>query len=247
MSGGRWARARRQASFRGIPFIALENNLRRGRQVALHVYPFRDDAWPEDLGRSPPVTSLRGCVIGDDADRQIVRLIAAVEQAGPAQLVHPMLGQMTVQVLTFTCNDERERGRVWSFEISVTPAQARLYPAAALDTQGQVASLFGRVAQAVAGELEAARDAVAPYVQTALSVAETVQGYVAGAEDLVADATAIAHGVGGLGNFGRFAGGSGLSVPGLAPLSSGLVRVSGAIAGVQRAGQAVTDLAGRLP
>ena len=111
--------------------------------MALHLYPFRDQAWPEDLGRSPRVTSFRGFVLGDNADQQVAALIEAVEAPGPGQLVHPSLGAMTVQVVSFAASDNPERGRVWSFEMSVVPALERLFPNAAKDTPGLLARLFG--------------------------------------------------------------------------------------------------------
>ena len=244
---GAWAAFRRGASFRGVPFVVLESNLRRGRQVALHVYPFRDEAWPEDLGRSPRLTSVRGFVVGDDADDQIADLIEAAEAPGPGLLVHPTLGSFTAQVLNFSASDAAERGRVWSFEMTVAPAVARIYPAASADTQGQVRALFGRVGQAVAGDLAAVRAAVAPVVASVAETVRTVQSYAASAQSLVQDATSFAHiPASVLGNFGRFNRGRGLAIPGVATFAQVSGTVNGAVGGVQRTGAALAALAARL-
>lgn len=48
--GSGWQDSLRQASFGGVPFgvdIAAGQN---GRKVAVHQYPWRDGAWPEDMG-----------------------------------------------------------------------------------------------------------------------------------------------------------------------------------------------------
>ena len=202
-----WAEGRQDASFRGVPFVITENNLRRGRQVALHVYPFRDDPWPEDLGRSPRVTSFRGFVVGDDADERIERLVEAAEQPGPGELIHPSLGALTVMVLTFACSDEAGRGRVWSFEMSVVPALDRIYPVTAADTPGLLHRLFGSTGDAIAADFASAKATFNEVKGQVEGVVSTAQGYAREAQGLIRDAQSVARLPGRLtGNFGRFTG-----------------------------------------
>ena len=202
-----WTESRQDASFRSVPFVITDNTLRRGRQVALHVYPFRDDPWPEDLGRSPRVTSFRGFVVGDDADERIERLVEAAEQPGPGELIHPSLGALTVMVLTFACSDEAGRGRVWSFEMSVVPALDRIYPVAAADTPGLLHRLFDSTGDAIAADFASVKAKFNEVKGQVEGVVSTAQGYAREAQGLIRDAQSVARLPGRLiGNFGRFTG-----------------------------------------
>ena len=249
---GFWALGRLPASFRGVPFVVVENNRRRGRQVALHTYPFRDDPWPEDLGRSPRVTSLRGFVVGDDADAQIAALEAAVETPGPGQLVHPSIGALLVQVLDFVANDQPDRGRMWSFEMTVVPYVARIYPVTAASTQAQTQGLFGSFGTAVASDFAGVASAIGQAQQAVTGVVQTVQAYTAQATGLISDATSLAHLPAALsGNFGRFAGG-GLAANatslggGITSIAQASGVVNGALSSAGRISGTLASLAGTL-
>ncbi len=41
----KWYESLRQASFRGINFAVLSEDMTHGRRVAVHEYPYRDTAW----------------------------------------------------------------------------------------------------------------------------------------------------------------------------------------------------------
>ena len=250
-----WAALRGPASFRGIPFKVLENNVRRGRQVGLHVYPFRDDPWPEDLGRSPRITSFRGFVIGDDADAQIKNLIEAVETPGPGPLIHPVFGSINATVLAFAALDEAEKGRVWSFEMTVVPFLPRVYPTASANTQGAASGLFGSFGASLQKDFAAVQSTVNQVKSAVTGVTSTIQGYVSQATGLISDATSLVHlPTQLLGNFGRFAGGSiAGNIPGLSAglgalnsVSSVAGSINGAFATASRLGGNLTSLAGKL-
>ncbi len=249
---GLWAAFRLPASFRGVPFVIEGSNPRRGRQVALHTYPFRDDPWPEDMSRSPRITSFRGFVLGDDCDHQIQALITAVEQAGPGQLVHPSLGSFSATVLEFAASDSKEEGRLWSFEMTVVPYTPRIYPVVAADTQAQSAGFFGSLGAAVSKDFAAVASTFSTVQQAVSGAVQTVQGYAAQATGLMADATSLAHLPAALtGNFGRFAGGGlALNVPGLgggiATIAQASSIASGALSSVTRIGGTLSSLAGQL-
>ncbi|WP_239015840.1 DNA circularization N-terminal domain-containing protein, partial [Novacetimonas hansenii] len=49
-----------QASFRGVPFVVVGSGGSNGRNFQIHRYPFRDQVWPEDLGRAPRAYRIRG-------------------------------------------------------------------------------------------------------------------------------------------------------------------------------------------
>ena len=86
----------RPASFRGVPFQVNGTDLGVGRRVQVHEYPQRDQPWVEDLGRATREMSFDGFLIGADYVDQANQLLAALETAGAATLVHPWLGSMQV-------------------------------------------------------------------------------------------------------------------------------------------------------
>ena len=246
-----WAALRNPGSFRGVPFVVLENNIRRGRQVSLHTYPFRDDPWPEDLGRSSRVTSFRGFVVGDDCDTQIKNLIDAVEMPGPGPLLHPTFGSINATVIAFAAADEAERGRMWSFEMSVVPYTSRIYPVAAANTQGAAGGLFGSFGAELQKDFAAVKAKVDEVRSAVGGVVSTVQGYVAQANGLIGDATSLARiPTQILGNFGRFAGGGlSINVPGLSVLNTFTTvsnSVTSGFATASRIGTTLTGLASHL-
>jgi prophage DNA circulation protein len=222
-----WAALRQPGSYNGLPFIITENSFRRGRQVAMHVYPFRDDPWPEDLGRSPRVTSMRGFVVGDDCDSQIAALATAVQLPGPGQLVHPTLGTLSVTVLEFTASNTVQGGRTHTFDMSVVPFVARIYPVATADTQAQSQGLFGSIGTAIASDYTAVTSTLSSAAQAVTGVVSTAQSFVSQATGLVGSVTSLAGLPAALtGNFGRFAGGN---------LASGVLSLGGGVSSIAQA------------
>jgi prophage DNA circulation protein len=231
-----WAALRMPASYNGLPFVVIENSYRRGRQVALHTYPFRDDPWPEDLGRSPRITSMRCFVVGEDCDSQLEALALAVQMPGPGQLVHPTIGAFSATVLEFTASNTVEGGRMHSFEMSVVPYVPRIYPVATADTQAQTQGLFGSMGTAIATDFSAVTTTIGSAAQAVSGVVRTAQGFISQATGLVSSATALAGLPAALsGNFGRYAGGN---------LASGVLSLGGGVTTIaQAAGIASTAAA----
>ncbi|ARQ59182.1 hypothetical protein EFR00_24895 [Rhizobium sophoriradicis] len=83
-------------SFRGITFHVPDASSDAGRRVVEYLFPGVDAAAYDDFGRAPGVISFSGLIVGDDYRTQAVALQAAFETAGPATLIHPWLGPMTV-------------------------------------------------------------------------------------------------------------------------------------------------------
>lgn len=85
-------------SFRGITFHVPDASSDVGRRVVEYLFPGVDLAAYDDFGRAPGVISISGLIVGDDYRAQAKALEAAFETAGPATLIHPWLGPMTVIV-----------------------------------------------------------------------------------------------------------------------------------------------------
>ena len=100
------------ASFRGVPFKVIAAQVKKGRKVAIHDYPFRDGGWAEDMGRALRTFSFIGYLIGDIAPAMQLLLDQAIETPGPGLLIHPTIGAQMVSVLSAGTSVRREAMRV---------------------------------------------------------------------------------------------------------------------------------------
>lgn len=83
-------------SYRGIMFHVPDTTTEPGRRVVEYLFPGIDDAAYDDFGQAPNAVSISGMIMGDDYIVQAKALEAAFNAAGPATLIHPWLGPMTV-------------------------------------------------------------------------------------------------------------------------------------------------------
>ena len=117
-----WTDSLRAASFRGVPFEVESGRLTGGRRVGIHETPGSDVAVTEDLGRRTRDISLEAYVIGDDAVGQSIALLEALEAAGPGLLVHPLYGEIRVNVREYQQTDSWDNGGVVVFSIACIEA-----------------------------------------------------------------------------------------------------------------------------
>lgn len=82
--------------FRGVPFWIPNVSTTAGRRVAEYLFPGIDLPAYDDFGLYPAEIAVEGLVIGDDYVAQAAAMQAAFETPGPATLVHPWLGPITV-------------------------------------------------------------------------------------------------------------------------------------------------------
>lgn len=87
------------ASFRGVAFKVDGDDLQIGRRTVVHEYPGRDTPSVEDMGRETREYALSAYLIGPDFIAERDRLIEALEQVGPGELVSPWYGRMNVVVM----------------------------------------------------------------------------------------------------------------------------------------------------
>ena len=127
-SGQFWQQTLRPASYRGIPFGVTDSEAKVGRRNAIHVYPNRDQVWVEDLGRQPRAFQVTGFLVGSDCIAQREKLIAAAEQLGDGELVHPTYGRLQVSLLDLSISERWNRGRVFDLEFSFIEAGQRIFP-----------------------------------------------------------------------------------------------------------------------
>lgn len=130
-----WSEHLHKASFRGVPFAAEGGDGAYGRRQAIHQYPYRDQAWIEDIGRSTRRFTLRGFLVqssrlytAPDVMTQRDSLIAACETGSAGTLVHPTLGELTVSVPDGGLKiSDTLAGNVFPFTLTVIESGLRVF------------------------------------------------------------------------------------------------------------------------
>jgi prophage DNA circulation protein len=245
-SGGSWLAQLQPASWRGLAFGVRESSIKRGRKTAVHEYPYRDDVWVEDLGRGTRSISFRGFLVGDDVYAQRDAMVAAAEQAGSGEVVHPSLGSRTASLIEFEAAERMELGRVVELSFVFIETGQPLYPSDATSTQDTAENAADDADDAAAGDFGSdvadALSAGAEVVQTAVS---TVQGFAGQVLELGGDARMVLDAVNALpGNFGRYAtGGVGTLLAASSTVQTVLAAATTARTAVSSAVSSVVDLA----
>ena len=131
-----WRTSLRTASFGGVPFAVESVRTVAGRKTANHEYPYRDEAWIEDLGKKGRQFEVQGFLVENDAitgRRSLLGqrdgLLAACEGAQPAALVHPTLGKIdNVVCVSVEIEERADLGPVFAVRLSLMVTGARIYP-----------------------------------------------------------------------------------------------------------------------
>lgn len=127
------------ASFRGVPFQVSGTSSEFGRRNQTHEYPFRDVPYTEDLGRSARKNKIDAFVIGDDHKLQAEKLVEAIEEEGAGTLIHPILGELNVNIVgTATVSDSVENGRMSVISFSFVEAGELIFPDSSIATDDVV-------------------------------------------------------------------------------------------------------------
>jgi prophage DNA circulation protein len=93
------------ASYKGVPFDAMEVSSQHGRRGAEGEFPFGENTGYADLGRKIRTYSVRGRFATNDHVARSAALIAVCEIPGPGALVHPTRGIVTVACRSITVTD----------------------------------------------------------------------------------------------------------------------------------------------
>jgi len=123
-----WRGRLQKGSFRGVPFYIDEAGLEGGRRWQHFEYPLRDLPFNEDLGRAIRRYALRVYVIGDEYMGARDRMIAACEAPGPAKLVHPYLGQLTVALDGYRLRESDDEGGIAYFDLAISESSETAAP-----------------------------------------------------------------------------------------------------------------------
>ena len=136
-----WRQQLQPGSFRGVAFSVKSAQTQVGRRVAIHEYPQRDDAFPEDLGLKADAFTVEAIIVGPNYIKARDALIAALKQRGPGKLVHPYYGERTVTLASpARISETPDEGGVARFSLDFVVAGENTEPSARQDTQGAVES-----------------------------------------------------------------------------------------------------------
>lgn len=141
-----WHTKLKTATFRGVAFGVTSSDLKGGRRTATFEFPGKDRPFVEDLGGRAQTHSVEAFVVGDDymTDRDI--LMQALQVSGPGRLVHPYLGEITVQVTEWSVKESQADGGMAVFSISF--AETTEQPEFPKVVENKVADIFTTVDEA---------------------------------------------------------------------------------------------------
>jgi prophage DNA circulation protein len=96
-----WSTELYTASFRGVTFECRTADDAVERALSVAEYPYRDGGAVEDLGRKPRRISLSVPIIGEGYLFELADLIAALDESGSGELVHPVFGPVTASCQSY--------------------------------------------------------------------------------------------------------------------------------------------------
>lgn len=125
-----WMQRLQPASFRGAAFYVDSVDSDFGRRTVTHEFPQRDTPFTEDLGRKKREFTITGYLVGDAYFGPRDALIAATEEAGPAELVHPYMGGLQVVCTGLTVRERRQDGGYCELAMRFVEDGENIFPSA---------------------------------------------------------------------------------------------------------------------
>lgn len=133
-----WKDKLRPASFRGVDFFVDSSQYTSGRRITFHEFPNRDKPYAEDLGKAGGTFRIEGYILGDDYFDTKDDILEAVTTEGTGVLVHPYYGAMTVQLGTFSIDENTKEGRYAKLSFQFYEAGTNVFPAQVDDKQSDL-------------------------------------------------------------------------------------------------------------
>ncbi len=123
-----WRERLRPASFKGATFFVEDHEAEIARRLVVNEYPFRDEPYTEDLGKSANRYNITGYVIGADYMDARDALMDAVEEGGSGTLVHPFLGSKIVNCESIRVRESKNEGGHAIFTLIFVQSGKKLFP-----------------------------------------------------------------------------------------------------------------------
>lgn len=232
LSGGRILSQLQVARLGGVPFAVLDVRTGAGRRNAVHEYPFRDDAWIEDLGKQARWFEVTGLLVdnsvlygGGSVQFQRAAMLAAVENSTSLTLVHPTLGEVrNCNALSFEMFDSVELVGATEFRARLMVSGQPQYPNTITGGAGVVMLVDDLNAAALIDFAQQTADAIAMGAAVAQRVLEVGIGYGLLARRAVADVKRFVGAISTLeGQFGRYFGGGNAGFAGRKSVASATI------------------------
>jgi len=162
-----WRERYQEASFRDISFYVPSHEMAGGRRVSVHEFPGRDLPYVKDLGKSARRFSIDAYVLGENYDYTRTILLDALDEEGSGKLVHPYLGIIQAQVLTYSLSETKAELRMARLSISFIESGALVFPTPVIDTVGEVFEEKASALDKMKAAFSTAYDlALSPYTMT---------------------------------------------------------------------------------
>lgn len=140
---------RLQATFRGVPFYLEQTEGTSGRRAIAHEYPKRDRGYTEDNGGLLQHEQINARVLGADYVGQLQRLLDALNQSGPGELIHPWWGVRQVQIGNVSHRLIMDTDRTATINFEVYESGSNLFPSETNDTAEAVKEAAAAARQTV--------------------------------------------------------------------------------------------------
>ena len=136
-------------SYKKVPFKIDSHEFSGGKRVVDHLFPYRDLAFTESLGKKQRAFNIDGYVIGDDYFKARDLLITALESDGAGKLVHPYLGTKTVELIDFSVSESKADGGVVYFSMQFHETSAKPSADFSVDPIAAAAALDEKIDQSL--------------------------------------------------------------------------------------------------
>lgn len=127
-----------EASYEGVTFLTEDQTTSGGWRIALHEYPFRDDPYPENMGKKAYEPSFNAYFIGENYDQQAMALHEKLDTFGTGRLVHPVFGTMTVQLEDWQRKEVTAEGGICRYSLKFIQSGKQRLPTTAANPLAEI-------------------------------------------------------------------------------------------------------------
>lgn len=164
-----------KGSFRGAEFLFTSVDTSRGRKLAVHEFPNKNNRYVEDLGAELSTITITAIVHGAFYEEKRNRLQVALDQPGIGILVHPFYGNINVVVQPYTVTEDINDIGAAKFQMTFLEASPNIYPASSGRNKSLINELYLSVYDFIKNDLEG--EWLVNYAKNVLFAAERLRRY----------------------------------------------------------------------
>lgn len=189
-------KAFRPASFRGVSFSVITEDMGGGRRLSIHPIAYGETPVIEDMGKAEHRFPITAYVAGDDFDGRAAALAAALAAKGPATLVLPMHGIVLARVEAWSRSRAKDAAGYIAFDVAFIEAGTGSAPFSAIAGAGAIGAalsagaslLAAALSRAYAGRMDARASTDTADARAAAAGARSLASLTSPATSLPADA-----------------------------------------------------------